>query len=61
MKQQWVGRTNEFVLVFYSWLNHHQGAYRTRGELGMGRALLGLLPNRWSRLIDSENERYEIS
>jgi hypothetical protein len=38
MKQQWVGRTNEFVLGFFSWSNHRQGTNRTRGELGMGPA-----------------------
>ena len=31
------------------------------GELGTGRALLGLLPNGQSRLIGSENGRHEIS
>jgi hypothetical protein len=45
IKQQWVGRTNGFILGFFSWSNYHQGADRTRGELGMGWALLGLLPN----------------
>ena len=61
MKQQRVGRTNGFVLGFCSWSNCHQGANRTRGELGMGQALLGLLPNGWSRLIGSENRRHGIS
>jgi len=61
MKQQWVGRTNGFVLRFFSWLNHRQGADRARGELGTDRALLGLLPNGRSRLIGSENGRHRIS
>jgi hypothetical protein len=61
MKQQWVGRTNGFLLEFFSWSNRRQGADRTRGELGTGRALLGFLPNEWSRLIGSENERHGIS
>jgi hypothetical protein len=46
MKQQLVGRTNGFVLGFFSWSNHHQGIDRTQGELGMGQVLLGLLPNK---------------
>jgi hypothetical protein len=36
MEQQWVGRTNVFVLGFFSWLNRRQGTDRTREELGMG-------------------------
>ena len=39
------GRTNGFVLWFFSWSNHHQGVDKTQGELAIGRALLGLLPN----------------
>jgi hypothetical protein len=61
MKQQRVGRTNGFVLGFFSWSNCHQGADRTRGELGTGWALLGLLPNGRSRLIDNKNGQHEIS
>jgi hypothetical protein len=61
MKQQRVGRTNGFVLGFFSWSNHRQGADRARGELGMAGVLLGLLPNGRSRLIGSENGRYGIS
>ena len=55
MKQQRVERTNGFVLGGFSWSNSRQGADRARGELGTGRVLLGLLPNGWSRLINSEN------
>jgi hypothetical protein len=61
MKQQRVGRTNGFVLGFFSWSNRRQGTDSTQGELGTGRALLGLLPNGRSRLIGSENGRYGIS
>ena len=60
-KQQRVGRTNGFVLGFFSWSNRRQGADKAQGELGMGRVLLGLLPNGRSRLIGSENGRHMIS
>ena len=56
-----VGRTNGFILGFFSWSNRRHATDRARGELGMGRALLGLLPNRWSKLIGSENRRHGIS
>jgi hypothetical protein len=61
IKQQRVRRTNGFVLGFFSWSNHRQGTDRTRGELGAGRALQDLLPNRRSRLIGSENGWHGIS
>jgi hypothetical protein len=61
MKQQQVGRTNGFILGFFSWSNRRQGADRVRGEFRTGRALLGLLPNGQSRLIGTENGLHGIS
>ena len=55
------GENKSFVLGFFSWSNYYQGTDRTRGELGTGQALLGLLPNGRSRLIDSENGWHGIS
>ena len=55
------GEENYFLLEFFSWSNRRQGDDRTRGEMGMGRALLCLLPNEQSRLIGSENGWHGIS
>ena len=61
MKQQQVGRTNGFVLGFFSWSDGRKGAGRPRGELGTGQELLDLLSNGRYRLIGSENGRHVIS
>jgi hypothetical protein len=55
MKQQ-VGRTNGFVLGFFSWSNNHQCANRAKGSWGMAWVVLGFF-SKWTVQINQQRER----
>jgi hypothetical protein len=55
MKQR-VGRTNRFLLGFFSWLNHSQGIDRGQGELGDGPDDSRFVA-KWTVQIDQQQER----